>query len=106
MIQGPLAFDIWSPEASLVSIATAAQAMLARAIMAEEDAAGQPAVRVNELVLHSAVGWDDAEKRSPVKPMDIGRFVARMAAPAASELRGQTIHLKSPDQLRELIDGI
>lgn len=104
MIQGPLAFEIWSPEASLVSVATAAQAMLAQAIMKEEAPdEGAPRVRVNELVLHSAVGWGDADKQSPLAPIDIGRYVALLASPAAAEMYGRTIHLKSPDQVRELM---
>lgn len=91
MIQGPLAFAIWSPEVSLVSIATAAQAMLAQAIMKE-----QGDVRVNEVVLHSAVGWGEADKASPLDPMDIGRYVAQLIP---REVHGQTLHLKSPDQV-------
>jgi len=103
MIQGPLAFEIWSAEASLVSVATAAQAMLARAIMKEEAAVDDPPrVRVNEVVLHSAVGWGDADKRSPLEPIDIGRYVAHLASPSATEIHGRTIHLESPDQVREL----
>jgi NAD(P)-dependent dehydrogenase (short-subunit alcohol dehydrogenase family) len=97
MIQGPLAFEIWSPEASLVSIATAAQAMLAQAIMKEEDD-----VRVNEMVLHSAVGWGDADKASPLDPMDIGRYVAHLLS---REVHGQTLHLESPEQVREIASG-
>jgi NAD(P)-dependent dehydrogenase (short-subunit alcohol dehydrogenase family) len=100
-IQGPLAFDIWSSEASLVSVATSAQAMLARAIMAEEaeqQTAGRPSVRVNELVMYAAVGWGD-EKRGPLEPEHIGAFVARLMSDEAEDAHGMSIHLKTPSQL-------
>ncbi len=50
MIQGPLAFDIWSPAASLVSVATAAQAMLACAFMKEETGSEEITSRTRERV--------------------------------------------------------
>ena len=107
-INGPLAFDLWSPEASLVSVVTAAQAMLARAVAKEVD--GPPSEsrrsvpsappRVNELVIYTAVGWGEADKKSPVSPRDIGRYVAHLLSERAESTRGETIHLRSPDQLQ------
>jgi len=100
-IQGPLAFDIWSKEASLVSVASSAQAMLARALM-EEEAGDQPAgrsrVRVNEVVMYAPVGWDD-RKGGPLRPEHIGAFVARLASEEAKHVHGRSIHLKSPAQV-------
>ena len=109
-INGPLAFDLWAPQSALVSIATAGQAMLARAVMketaSEESSNADPAsaarVRVNELVIHTAVGWGEADKKSPVRPEDIGRYVSHLMSDAGSGVHGRTIHLKSPEQLREI----
>lgn len=104
LINGPLAFDVWSPESALVSIATAGQAMLAHALSKEMEARdGDSYVRVHEVVIHSAVGWgEEAEKRSPLKPDEIGRYVALLLSERGAGVRGERVHLKSPDQLAEL----
>lgn len=112
-VNGPLAYDLWSPEASLVSVVTAAQAMLAQAVAKEVDEAGSESARslpsapprVNELVIYTAVGWGEADKRSPVSPRDIGRYVARLLSEQAESTRGETIHLRSPDQLQIIGSG-
>jgi NAD(P)-dependent dehydrogenase (short-subunit alcohol dehydrogenase family) len=96
-INGPLAWNPMFPGAGLVSIATAAQAMLARVLMNELDDAK---VRVNEVVIYSAFGWSDAEQRNVVTGEDIGRYVAYLVSEAWSQVRGETIHLRTPEDIR------
>lgn len=100
-IQGPLAFDPASPAASLVSIATAGQAMLARTVM--QETRGGP-VRVNEVVLYTGFGWGSNEKKelSPVTQDDVGRYVALLTSDRGSAVRGETIHLDSLEPLEAL----
>jgi 3-oxoacyl-[acyl-carrier protein] reductase len=94
LINGPLAWNPMFPGTGLVSIATAAQAMLAKVLMKEM---AETRARVNEVVLYSAFGWGDAEKRNTVTGEDIGRYVAYLASDAGSAIRGQTLHLRSLD---------
>jgi NAD(P)-dependent dehydrogenase (short-subunit alcohol dehydrogenase family) len=95
-INGPLAWHPSFPGTGLVSIASAAQAMLAKVLM--QETAGTKA-RINEVVLYSAFGWGDAEKRNTVTGEDIGRYIAFLVSDAGSEIRGQTLHLKTPADL-------
>jgi 3-oxoacyl-[acyl-carrier protein] reductase len=99
-INGPLAWSPVFPGSGLVSIASAAQAMLARVLMKETAETG---ARVNELVIYSAFGWADAEQRNTVTGEDIGQYVAYLVGDAGRGIRGETIHLKNlgNDTLRE-----
>lgn len=76
LINGPLAFEPLHPGTGLVSIATAAQAMLARLLMKET--AGSR-VRVSEVVLYSGFGWNDDEG-DETAGAEIGGFVAGLLA--------------------------
>lgn len=100
-INGMLAFEPAFPGAGLVSIATAAQAMLARVLMKEY---ADTAIRVNELVVYSSFGWGNDEKNL-VTGSDIGRFVAHLLSDRARSVRGQTIHLRSPESIPEEARG-
>jgi NAD(P)-dependent dehydrogenase (short-subunit alcohol dehydrogenase family) len=93
MINGPLAFDPLFPGAGLVSIATAAQAMLARVLMNENS---ETPVRINELVIYSSFGWGEDE-HSAVTGEDLGRYVAHLLSPDGEGVRERTIHLRSPE---------
>ena len=95
MINGPLAFEPRFPGAGLVSIATAAQAMLAKVLM--DESRGTRA-RINEVVIYSSFGWGRDEDND-VTGADIGRYVAGLLAPEGAAIRGQTIHLTSPEAL-------
>jgi NAD(P)-dependent dehydrogenase (short-subunit alcohol dehydrogenase family) len=95
-INGPLAWGPSFPGTGLVSIASAAQAMLAQVLMKEM---ADRKVRINEVVLYSAFGWGDAEKRNTVTGEDIGRYVGYLISDAGKEIRGQTLHLKTPEDL-------
>jgi NAD(P)-dependent dehydrogenase (short-subunit alcohol dehydrogenase family) len=96
-INGPLAFESRYPAASVVSIATAAQAMLARVLMQDESAAP---VRISELVIYSSFGWgnDDA---NDISGADIGRYVAYLLSDGAADVRGETIHLRSREMITD-----
>jgi len=99
-INGPLAFAPLHPGTGLVSIVTAAQAMLAQVTMAEME--GTP-VRVNEVVVHTPFGWSDKdEQRGVVRQHEVGRYVALLASPLGAEIRNRTIHLNS----REVLGGL
>lgn len=90
-INGPLAFAPLFPGAGLVSVVTAAQAMLARTVMKEE---AEGAVRVNEVVVQTRFApGDPADGAGPVSQGDVGRFLAALASPAGAGVRGETIHL-------------
>lgn len=97
-INGLLAFDPRFPGTGLVSIATAAQAMLARVLAKELE--GTP-LRVNELVIYSSFGWG-RDDQNAISGADIGRYVAYLLSDDGAGVRGQTIHLKSPEQLDAL----
>jgi NAD(P)-dependent dehydrogenase (short-subunit alcohol dehydrogenase family) len=98
-INGPLAFAPLFHGGGLVSIATAAQAMLAR-VLAQELAESR--ARVNELVIYSAFGWG-RDDQNAVSGAQIGRYVAYLLSPRSAGIRGQTIHLKSQRQLDDLL---
>ena len=91
-INGPLAWNPMFPGSGLVSVATAAQAMLAKVLMKEM---AETRARVNEVVLYSAFGWGDAERRNTVTGEDIGRYVAYLVGDAGNDIRGETVHLRS-----------
>lgn len=99
-INGPLAFRSLFPGTGLVSIATAAQAMLAQLVMKEE--ADRP-VRINELVIHTRFGGgDDDPQRGPVSQADVAAFLAYLASDRGAGVEGETIHLDDPAPLRRL----
>jgi NAD(P)-dependent dehydrogenase (short-subunit alcohol dehydrogenase family) len=98
-INGPSAFVTW-PGSGLVSIATAAQAMLARALAAE--AGVGEAVRITDLVVHPSawIGPEPAADGGPIDGAAVGRYVAALVAGIAVD--GPTVHLESPGQLAAL----
>lgn len=101
-INGPLAFDPLFTGAGLISIATAAQAMLARVVMKEAGGA----VRVNELVLYTRFGWDDDESsQDGVSQDDVGRYSAYLASDLGANVRGESIHLRSLEPLAALVQS-
>jgi hypothetical protein len=76
----------------LVSIVTAAQAMLAR-VLFKENHDGR--LRINEVVVYTPFGWADRPPSADALPReDVGRYVANLAS-SSSAVRGQTIHLRS-----------
>ncbi|HEX6537023.1 MAG TPA: SDR family oxidoreductase [Gemmatimonadaceae bacterium] len=99
LINGPSAFGTW-PGSGLVSIATAAQAMLARALAGEEEV--QTRVRVTDLVIHPSawIGPDTTADGGPIDGEAVGRYVAALLAGGVTG--APTVHLKSAEQLAGL----
>jgi 3-oxoacyl-[acyl-carrier protein] reductase len=97
-IQGPLAFEPLFTTTGLVSVATAAQAMLARVLMRELE---ESPVRVNEVVIYASLGWGN-DDQGAVTGADIGRYVTHLLSDAGARVRGQRIHLMSPAQVTNL----
>lgn len=98
-INGPLAFDSLFEGTGLVSIATAAQAMLARVVMKETR---QIPVRVNEVIVYTLFGGGDQEPREPLAREDVARYVAYLVSARGSAVDDQTIHLNSRQPLQAL----
>lgn len=98
-INGPLAFRSLFPGTGLVSIATAAQAMLAQLVMKEE--ADGP-VRVNELVIYTRFGDEGDEQKGPVSQAHVAAFLSYLASERGAEVRGETVHLKDPARLEHI----
>jgi NAD(P)-dependent dehydrogenase (short-subunit alcohol dehydrogenase family) len=97
-INGPLAFESMFEGSGLVSVVTAAQAMLARVLMKE---IGDRPVRLNEVVVYTPFGWGDQEPAPGVPSREeIARYVALLVSPDGASLAGRTIHLKSREPLQ------
>ena len=101
LLQGPLAFEP-RPQlgAHLVSIGTAAQHMLFRALAQELEGS---AARVLELVIHAFIREGEAQPGSPLTGEEVGAFAAHLLG-RADELHGRSITLRSPDQLAQLVE--
>jgi NAD(P)-dependent dehydrogenase (short-subunit alcohol dehydrogenase family) len=100
LIQGPLAFEL-NPElgTNLISIATAGQHMLFRALAQELDEAP---TRVVELVIRAFIRDRETQPGSPLSGEAVGAFAAYLLFDAGQEIHGQSIHLRSPDQLTDV----
>jgi hypothetical protein len=70
--------------------------MLAKVLMKE---LAETKARVNEVLLYSAFGWGDAERKNTVTGEDIGRYVAYLVSDAGSDRRGETLHLRTADDV-------
>lgn len=99
LINGPSAFGTW-PGSALVSVATAAQNMLARALA--EEAGVRDAVRITDLVIHPSawIGPVGTAGSGPIDGAAVGRYVAGLVAGRVTG--GTTLHLESPAQLAAL----
>jgi NAD(P)-dependent dehydrogenase (short-subunit alcohol dehydrogenase family) len=99
LLQGPLAFDLYPGlGADLISVATAAQHMLFRALA--EELAGSRA-RVVELVVHALIRDGQTQPGSPLSGEDLGESVAHVLS-ADEGIHGRSIRLSSPDQVAEI----
>jgi NAD(P)-dependent dehydrogenase (short-subunit alcohol dehydrogenase family) len=100
LLQGPLAFELYPGlGGDLVSIATAAQHMLFRALAQE---LAESRASVVELVGHMLIRDRHAQPTSPLSGEEVGAFVAYLIAGAGEEVHGQSIQLRSPEQLADL----
>lgn len=100
-LQGPLAFEPWENSgADLVSIATAGQHMLFRALV--QELAGSP-VQVTELVSHAFIRDRQTQPSSLLPGEAVGAYAAYLLSGAAGEeIHGQSIQLRSLEQLAEI----
>jgi NAD(P)-dependent dehydrogenase (short-subunit alcohol dehydrogenase family) len=99
-LQGPLAFELYPGYGGdLVSIATAAQHMLFRALAQE---VAESRASVVELVGHMLIRDRQAQPASPLSGEAVGAFVAHLLGAGGEEAHGQSIHLRSPEQLADL----
>jgi NAD(P)-dependent dehydrogenase (short-subunit alcohol dehydrogenase family) len=100
LLQGPLAFELYPGYGGdLVSIATAAQHMLFRALAQELDGTR---ARVVELVIHALIRDRQTQPASPLSGEALGDAVAQLLLGADEEIHGRSIHLRSPEQLSNL----
>jgi NAD(P)-dependent dehydrogenase (short-subunit alcohol dehydrogenase family) len=97
LIQGPLAFELY-PElgTDLISIATAAQHMLFRALARQLDG---HAARVVELVLHTYIRDRVTAPGTPLSGEAVGEYAAQLLSGADPEIHGRSIELQSAEQL-------
>lgn len=97
LVNGPLAFDPWPDSAAgLVSIVTAAQQMLFRVLVEDLESS---AVDVFELVNYAYIRERQTQPGSSLSGEDVGTFVAHLIAGETGASHGESIHLKSPEQL-------
>lgn len=96
MITGSLSYEPDGPGTGLVAIAGAAQSMLARVLMKERADSG---ARINEIVIYSSFGRGD-DDANEVKGDDVGRVAAFLLSDEGSAVKGQSIHLRSRQDLR------
>lgn len=104
-VNGPLAFEPWEGSgAGLVSVATAAQQMLFRALV--QELKDSPA-RVVELVSHAFIRERRTQPGSPIPGEAVGAYAAYLVSDAARDVRGRSIQLRSLDRLRQAgIEGV
>ncbi|MQA92734.1 MAG: SDR family NAD(P)-dependent oxidoreductase [Gemmatimonas sp.] len=99
-VNGPLAFDPWKGSgADLVSISTAGQHMLFRALAQELE---ESDVRVVELVSHAFIRDRQTQPSSAIPGEAVGAFAAYLVSQAAGGTHGKSIRLRSMEQLEEV----
>lgn len=97
-INGPLAFKPWKKETGLVSTVTAAQQMLFQSLTHELD--GSKA-RVVELVTHAFIRNKQTQPTSRLPGEAVGAYASYLISGAARDVHGQSIQLRSLEQLEE-----
>jgi NAD(P)-dependent dehydrogenase (short-subunit alcohol dehydrogenase family) len=98
-INGPSSFSTW-PGSGLVSVATAAQSMLARVI--GEETGATDGARITELIIHPSawIGPEGTTNGGPIDGDAVGRYVAAIVGGGVT---GETtLHLESSEQLAGL----
>jgi NAD(P)-dependent dehydrogenase (short-subunit alcohol dehydrogenase family) len=99
-INGPLALEPWEGSgAGLVSIATAGQQMLFKA-MAQE--LKDNPVRVTELMTYAFIRNRQTQPGSPIPGEAVGAYASYLVSEEAKDIHGKSIQLKSLDQLEEV----
>ncbi len=96
-INGPLALNPWEGS-GLVSIATAAQQMLFKSLAKELEGTD---ARVIELMSYAFIRNRQTQPSSTITGEDVGAYAAWLVSDQDADFHGSTIHLRSPDQLKE-----
>lgn len=97
-VNGPLALNPWEG-AGLVSISTAAQQMMFRALAKElEDSKAI----VSELMTYAFIRNKETQSQSEVKGEAVGALASWMISDEAKDIHGESIHLASMEKLKEL----
>ncbi len=96
-LNGPLAFQPWKNSAAgLVSIATAGQHMMFRALAQELEGTSAELI---ELVIYAYVRNRETQPGSAVSADAVGEHIAQLLGDAAGKHAGQSIHLRSADSI-------
>jgi NAD(P)-dependent dehydrogenase (short-subunit alcohol dehydrogenase family) len=100
LIQGPLAFEL-HPQlgTDLISIATAAQHVLFRALARQLDA---DAARVVELVIHTYIRDRQTSPGAALTGEAVGQYAAQLLCGAGPDIHGRSIQLRAPEQLADV----
>lgn len=96
-INGPLALNPWEGS-GLVSIATAGQQMLFKALAKELE---DTDARVVELMSYAFIRNRQTQPSSAITGEALGAYAAWLVSGQTTDVHGTTIHLRSPDQLKE-----
>lgn len=96
-INGPLALNPWDGT-GLVSMATAAQQMLFKSLARELK---ESQARVVELMNYAYIRNRQTQPSSTLSGEALGAFVSWLVSDRPDDIHGETIHLRSPDQLTE-----
>jgi NAD(P)-dependent dehydrogenase (short-subunit alcohol dehydrogenase family) len=99
-INGSLAFEPWKRSgAGFVSIATAAQHMLFRALAQEVEGSR---VRVVELVTHAFIRDRQTQPSSSIPGEAVGTFTAYLVSERAREMHAHSVQLRSIQQSKDV----
>ncbi len=96
-LNGPLAFQPWKNSAAgLVSIATAGQHMMFRALAQELEGTS---AELMELVIYAYVRNRETQPGSAVSAEAVGRHIAQLLSDVDGKHAGQSIHLRAADRI-------
>ncbi|MEX2574712.1 MAG: SDR family oxidoreductase [Balneolaceae bacterium] len=97
-INRPLAINPWKGT-GLVSIATAGQQMLFKSLAKELE---ESRVRVVELMSYAFIRDRQTQPSSDLAGEDVGAYISWLVSGSSEGIHGETIHLRSPNQLKEI----
>lgn len=98
-INGPLALEPWEDSGTgLISVATAGQQMLFKA-MAQE--LKKSPVRIVELMSHAFIRERQTQSSSPIPGESVGAYTSYLISDDAEDVHGKTIQLRSMEQLEQ-----
>ncbi len=99
-INGPLALEPWEGSgAGLVSIATAGQQMLFKALAQE---IRESPAQITELMTYAFIRDRQTQPSSPIPGEAVGAYTSYLVSDEAKDIHGKSIQLKSMAQLEEI----